>query len=79
MLHEFDESRLNIDLPVKDYGELTLKERLKYDKRPYKKYLGDMVLSGHIMLNIFFLNSLLIPRYLRTIKCLCVMSFMFGF
>ena len=53
-----------IEFPVKDYEDLTLLERLIYDKRPFKIYLSDNILSEHIVMNLFYLNSLFVPRYL---------------
>ena len=51
-----------IDVPIKDYEGLTLMERLEFDKRPFGIYLRDNILTEHIVLNLFYLNSLFIPR-----------------
>jgi len=51
------------EFPIKDYEELTLMERLKYDKRSFATYLKDLLLPDHNVLNIFYLNSLFVPRY----------------
>jgi len=53
-------------------------ERLIYDKRPFSAYIKDLILSDHIVLNIFYKISLFVPRYLRITLCFSILSFMFG-
>ena len=56
------EEKPYIDFPIKDYDEITLMEKLIYDRRSYGRYLADHILAEHIVFNIFYLNSLFVPR-----------------
>ena len=56
------ESVICLDIPIKDYEHLTLMEKIDYDRRPFISQLSDSILSEHILLSIFYLNSLFIPR-----------------
>jgi len=67
------------EFPVKDYEKLTLREQLEYDKRPFWKYIKEKIFPEHIFINIFFLNTLFTPRYIRIIRCFIVLGVMFGF
>ena len=76
IITEVDDTKI---FPVKDYEQLSLTDQLIYDKRGFGRYFLEKLLPDHIIINIFFLNSLLTPRSLRIVRCICALSFALGF
>lgn len=52
-------------ITLKDYTALSLKERLKYDRRSFFKYLTDHIRTEHPLISIIFKRSLLEPVFIR--------------
>ena len=63
----------------KDINNMTVEQKLKYDKRSNKEYLCQTIRLDHSILNLFFFKSILDPIYLRVILFVLEITLMFTF
>jgi hypothetical protein len=50
----------------KDYEELTINERMLYDKRSFSHFLKESIMEEHRIINILFKKTLFIPLFIKT-------------
>jgi hypothetical protein len=67
----------SITIPDLDY--LHHNERLKYDKRDFKKYLKDDLIKTHSLFSMLCKYSITDPIGIRTSKIIFMFSFIFGY
>jgi hypothetical protein len=58
---------LNINTPItnRDYEQLSVEERVQYDKRPFCILFWEGIKKGHDIISLFFRRSLIHPFFIR--------------
>src|SRR5690606_23274877 len=66
------------EITIKDYENLSAKETILYDKRPFFKYIKDELIRSHKLVGIMFKRSLLTPHYITISKLVFELSLQFA-
>ena len=60
----------NTNATIKDFEELSIQDRTKYDFRNFVEYLKDLIFDQSAILNIFLKKSLIYPTEIRIIRAI---------